>query len=674
MYRISNLQKLSSSLFLISIVLISSFTFLNIGFLYSQPITISKTDNIQEIAQADTFYGYFNEITGEDDLVIVTTYDSFYIFNCSDSANPYIQLELPFPEINDVILKNGTLYILQNNSFQIYSLFNNSLSLLDTISFPKSCNKIILQDNLAYITNRGNMSIVEISDPTNITLLSDFYVANYLKDFCINNNYLYFLNSESNIIVKNITDISHPTTAMIYFCYEMYINDIEIDNGLLYIANSTENKLDIYNCTTPNIFEYLSSVEGIQCRSMNAQGNSLFVLGSQDLQIINITDIMNPSILVNESIFSTSLSQKENYIVNTNLYITDGLNGLLVVDFSNITHPLMTANFESGGNAWRILKQDDYLFLANNLEGVEILSMDEENIIEQITFYKDNDHEEYNYYDVLIINDLFYVSTHSDAIIILEMLENNSLIRVGEYEEPFANIGQMITNDRYIFANMGGNIVVLDTANSYNPRKINSFFDGMAIHDMVIEDDLLFVLFTRGFEQGVRVYDVSNPLDFKLVTTYNFVDSAYFSKMTVHDDLLIITAFSSLLLFDIKKSGAIQKISENYLDPFNVFSIFCGDNTICLGTNEGISILDISDKNNPNKIAYYYDGGMAYDLAIENNRIFVADGYDGLEVLETTFPLETKNNSAWIYIISTLGPVVILTPVLVIIVYKKRKR
>jgi hypothetical protein len=60
--------------------------------------------------------------------------------------------------------------------------------------------------------------------------------------------------------------------------------------------------------------------------------------------------------------------------------------------------------------------------------------------------------------------------------------------------------------------------------------------------------------------------------------------------------------------------------------------------------NQGVRIVDITDKKNPKEISYYnnFENGRAYDLRAFNSRLFVADGEAGLQILDVSNPKAPK--------------------------------
>ncbi|TFH30551.1 MAG: hypothetical protein E4G98_01850, partial [Promethearchaeota archaeon] len=61
-------------------------------------------------------------------------------------------------------------------------------------------------------------------------------------------------------------------------------------------------------------------------------------------------------------------------------------------------------------------------------------------------------------------------------------------------------------------------------------------------------------------------------------------------------------------------------------------------------------MIDVSDPTSPVKVGQFYDGGFANGVYISGPYVYLADGFDGLEILSPDFeisylPDNTNNNN-----------------------------
>ncbi len=666
------LLQTTNLLAILSIIILSNLFFLNCSYMNSQPIIVEKTENIKEIAQFDDNFGYFRSIKGEKDTLIVSSFDRLYIFNVSNVVNPFIETEIPIYDVKDVFLKDNILYVIQNNQFQIYSFINKSLLLLDSLTYNVSCLQFAIREDYAYIMlSEGNMSIIDISDPNILEERSNFSVGEQIKNFCLFDNFLYILNSDFDFIVKNITDVLNITTTLNYHVGAAYYSNFEIINGYMYFINGTSNELVTYNCTLPTIFEYVTSCSDCFGFYLEKKDNLIIVLSNNNLQIINVTDVETPIKISDEELLSGAPGIKDVYIRNATLFITEWSEGLTIINISDSTQPTKITNIGIGGDSRDILAFNDCLIVCDYNGGIEILTIEEESEIVKRTSYKEENETSYFYSKIINVEGILYVTTGTKTILLLEMMENNSLAKIGEYQDPESSLRKIVSNNKFLFINAGNGIVVLDIKNRLNPEKIDFYYDGSAIIDITVKKSKLYVLYSRGVEQGIRIYDVSDPLNKVLAGDYQLEYNLFYGKIKLHGNNLFVGLEEELLIIDVASPAQMNEITIYDKNDSIVTCLVFAGNYICVGMVEGISIIDTNDKTNLTEKAYYYDGGTANSIIVEDNKLIIADGLDGVEVLETAFNLDTNT---LIYFFITLSIIGVLGVAIGIMVYLQKKK
>ncbi len=77
-------------------------------------------------------------------------------------------------------------------------------------------------------------------------------------------------------------------------------------------------------------------------------------------------------------------------------------------------------------------------------------------------------------------------------------------------------------------------------------------------------------------------------------------------------------------------------------------------------SDAGVDIIDISNPAQPIKIGNYHDNsGVAIDLLVKDNKIFVADADDGLEIIEIVIT-ETIEKSTGFHFIGSMVLILLL--------------
>ena len=87
--------------------------------------------------------------------------------------------------------------------------------------------------------------------------------------------------------------------------------------------------------------------------------------------------------------------------------------------------------------------------------------------------------------------------------------------------------------------------------------------------------------------------------------------------------------------------------------------------------DDGVEVLDVSTPTAPIEIAGYLDGGSAAGVHVVGNLIYVADGENGLEILQieiNTTGTTTPDITSILLIVSAAGIIVII-----VVVVKRRE-
>lgn len=234
-----------------------------------------------------------------DDCAFVEFYDrGFKIYNISDFRNP---THINSVYINDfekhMILIDDLCYCYSSTYLYIYNISDvNQLQLISETNLG-GINKLIVQANHAYIIRFDDLLILDLTDPTNPTVIytiSDLY---YPEDLIVFNDLLIFARNDYTTSYFKIMNISNPQSPTLIkefeIAYEPYL--LRTNGTFLYIAEGSPYNLYTYNITdaanpiqVSNInlqvsvnefFLYNNSLylfsrqNGLEIRETNAQGN-----------------------------------------------------------------------------------------------------------------------------------------------------------------------------------------------------------------------------------------------------------------------------------------------------------------------------------------------------------------------------------------------------------------
>ncbi|MHA1213349.1 MAG: LVIVD repeat-containing protein [Candidatus Heimdallarchaeota archaeon] len=266
-------------------------------------------------------------------------------------------------------------------------------------------------------------------------------------------------------------------------------------------------------------------------------------------------------------------------VENNIAYLADQIEGLLVVNISNIDLPILLDTYQAEDESiYDITLQDGYAYLAHGRAGFRII----------------------------------------------DITNPSNVVEVGGYNNGGIAWKVFITNNYAYVADRLQGIEIIDITNKANPTKIG-VYDGQP-YDVFVREDYAYV--AAGLNKGLEIVDISNPASPKKVgeTEVNFEDTV--GVFVEGDYAFVANKENGIKIIKIKYARNPKIITEftNITEGSRVWAIYVEDSFAYLACeNKGIQILDVTEITNPYKIGEFSDeSGKAFGLAVEDNLIYLA--------------------------------------------------
>lgn len=232
----------------------------------------------------------------------------------------------------------------------------------------------------------SNGDIVDISDPANPNLISQYSYNGDGTSIIIDNNYAYFGTGMTNdLFIADISNITFPIhKSSIDFTIGNGVFGMDISENTLFVALGTDGivcSIDITDNNNPIVLDTLI-MSGGQCRDVVTQNDYAFAAHDGGLKVL---DISNPS----DMQFITSIGSGYNSLDLNNNFVFMGKSsgGVDVYDISEPTNPAPAfAIVNSFGRVWDIKYQENLLYLATNSYGLFIYKIEDNNATEMARF------------------------------------------------------------------------------------------------------------------------------------------------------------------------------------------------------------------------------------------------------------------------------------------------
>lgn len=277
------------------------------------------------------------------------------------------------------------------------------------------------------------------------------------------------------------------------------------------------------------------------------------------------------------------------------------------------------------------------------------------------------------------VNKRLYVCAYFSGIEIWDLSDLQNPVRMSRIPtEPYPRSGVAYSGN-YIFFTTNNNLFSYDVSDPYNPTIANELFVTNAlILQMYLKGNILYIVADT---QGLKLVDVSNPINMQLIHAYSFITGTEFDIsgnylyavnggtgiFTILDitDSLNVTVKSSLNIggypYDIAvfnnmayvakvgTDGGLQVIDVNNPAAPTVISLYSGDygfiqgqgNYVYLSRNSDFTILDVSDSSSVQYVSGYKIPGFIYDVSVSGNYAYTAsNGFRVMDISDSTHPVQ----------------------------------
>jgi ligand-binding sensor domain-containing protein len=238
--------------------------------------------------------------------------------------------------------------------------------------------------------------------------------------------------------------------------------------------------------------------------------------------------------------------------------------------------------------------------------------------------------------DILIIN-------NSEALINGEKINFTSKSNLITKESIYSGMKIFTSNNDIIACGFFGFKIIKNDNIIYDSKTKILAINDEKIKDMCFLNDTLWILTTT------KVYNFYD----KKVTEKKFseIDALEITSLSNFKDSLLVICTRNDGVY-LKKKTKLKNISKSEGLNSNIcYSLFCSDEKIYVGTNNGLNIIEF-DKNNKQRIRFidktnYLNSNMIYDIALHDNKIVLATNL-GIDIIED-YKKPFEFNSTYIY-------------------------
>ena len=530
---------------------------------------------------------------------------------------------------------------------------------------PLAANDIVLDGEYAFVTNRSGLATIDLTDPAHPQQAASAPSSKPLNGLAIAGHHAFAIAPEGGLFVYDIADPLHP--QQVGFLRGSQLEGIAVQDGFAYLATSTG--LRIVNVADPQR-PTLTTFAGIPrpVEGVTVVGRYLYL--SIMPGALLIADAADPAIPVLVGGVSLPTYTKSLQVVGDKVYVANGNSGVALVDAADPRHPrlltagkvgalvtdvtvagelVMATDVSEGGfhilrgsepdtlaavGTYRVpgvttdaAALDRYVYLVTGMDGdVTIVDYGDRDKLAGVGFLRTPEHSAL----VRVHDNRLYVYGENDMIRVLDIVDPLHPADVGT-RSLSSGVRLVAARDRHAFlADAAGMLHIYDTAATGMPQQVGLFAVAGEMHDAAMTDS--YVLVAAG-AQGVLAAHYGGSaaaVPFQKIAVTGYACHIAAAGTTAY----VLTDDGTLLTLNLAASGDPVVTGQLALGV-DAGALLLRDGRLYLPAGaDGVYVVDAGVDGTLGPVMVYDTPGTALNVDVRNNRIFVADGYAGLSIIE----------------------------------------
>ena len=307
--------------------------------------------------------------------------------------------------------------------------------------------------------------------------------------------------------------------------------------------------------------------------------------------------------------------------------------GILVVDISFPEEPIFVTHLFERESLISFCVSGEYLYIVDYALALFIYSI--QDIYNPLLVFYDEFMEHYYFTKLFVFDDILYVCDGAYGLVTLNVSNPLNPQFISRYQHPlfYDYFYSVVVRDNFVFITGDNTLQILDMTDIYNPNLTGIFVEVKAsyseLRDLVLQDDLAYIVGGDGSFFILNISDVSNPT---LVNHIWDQSLDYEGFHLIGSTGYLLTSNEGLVLLDLTNMHQIKYLQKVY-NPGSYRSLgYHNGYIILLDSFEGLEIYNIKEDYSVEFVARFWDGGWGTAIKVWKNHAFVANSYNGLEI------------------------------------------
>ncbi|GEM_PF-3192928 len=500
-------------------------------------------------------------------------------------------------DCNDIYVEEGIMYCALTYGLVILDVSGDlPFDIISTLYLHTTYGRgdeLEKHGDYIYFLRASEVAVIDVSDIYNPLVVGSYPSEAEFEELTCADDVLYLVDDDNVLTILDVSDPADPSLLSTVTDLGGHLQHTAVAGGIAFISADTE--FHVLDVSDPANTHVLASRELHYMRRAILRDDLAFAfkIGYADsLIIFNMSDPADPAIIGTHA-YSDSDCSSFRMILTDSLLITSGE----IIDISDPSTPVPISTYsECFGLGLALWGNSLY-----RVKGISLINVfDIANIEEPM--YVDSHEFPGNTYDMHIRDNLAYVSLLFQGLVILDISDIHNPVVIGEYEDVYDYKCIDVQDD--ILCN---GYEVVDIGDPAAPSVLAALNLGSfpEVLDVRLKDNLTFVARESWEEEGILVFDLSDPRNPVLLSSYQTKFGNH-AKVALKDTLAFLSVYNG--------SESVHII--NYANPSSpeLIGTYGDKSTMVVAVDEYIMytellsdlhVVDIHDPRNPTLIGIF---------------------------------------------------------------------
>ncbi|MGQ4911344.1 MAG: LVIVD repeat-containing protein [Candidatus Thorarchaeota archaeon] len=489
-------------------------------------------------------------------------------------------------------------------------------------------SSMVIDGNHAYVgLGSARLQVVDIIDPLNPSVVCTFDTPEEVEGMFISGNYLYLAEADSGLQIINVSDPVNPSVAATYATSDE-ANGVFVSGDYAYVAHGPSGLL-VLNITDPIHPSFVSSCDTQRItHNLFVSGNYAYVVeGVWGLQIVNITDVVHPSLIgsYDEVGYSYNVFVSGDYA-----YVADGSGGLKILDVTNPAQPSLAGSCDTPGWAAGVWVDGEYCYVADHDGGMLV--------------FRIADHADLSLVSTCLVSgtangitvsgDYAYVAAGTTGLRIVNITDPLHPSLLGSYDTFGYAYDVFVSGDYAYVADGTWGLRVVNVTDPAHPTSVGYCSTPGYAYDVFVSGDYAYV---ADGPWGLRVVNVTDPAH---PTSVGYYSSSYIVRSVFVDGNIAYIANENSNLYSV---NVTDPTNPTFLDSCytggEAYDVYVsGDYAYVAAYSNGLKVVDVTDPTDLYEVGHYTTTTYANDLSVAGDYVYVTGWQSGLRVFNVTDP------------------------------------